>query len=114
MIKDALSGAGLKCHEFDITPFPIDNPESLGAFIPTSITCYTTIREPWNKEKIQILRNAGYPVEVLWENYEAKKVSGSHIRELIRHKNTCWEAMVPSEALPHIYHSIRSNPSCWF
>ena len=114
MIKEALLQAGLSCKEFDITPFPIDNPESLPAFIPYNVTCYTTIREQWNKEKANILKKAGYPVDILWENYDPKQVSGSMIRTLIRQGSEEWKALVPAGAIRAIEQAIIMNPAHWF
>ena len=113
MIKEALLGAGLQYGEFDITPFPIDNPESLSAFVPKSFICYTTVRERWNIEKVHILKSEGYKVDVLWNRCGEEKISGTAIRQLIRQKNSHWKSLVPAETVASIEASIHINPMLW-
>ena len=96
MIRASLLSNGVEQDEFEFTPFPIDTPDLMKNFLPTSVHCYTTIREKWNITKINILKELGYTVEVLWEDYSPKKVSGSVIRELIMAGNDQWEAFVPA------------------
>ncbi len=113
MIKEALLGAGLQYGEFDITPFPIDNTESLSAFIPKFFVCYTTIREPWNIEKVHILKDEGYNVDVLWDKCGEKKISGTFIRQLIRQDNPHWKSLVPAETIARIEAAVQANPKLW-
>jgi hypothetical protein len=78
-------------------PFPIDNPELLLQFMPTSVRCYTTIFDDWNRDKIERLRLKGYEVEVLWErSREEKTVSGAKVRDSIVKGDSRWKEMVPS------------------
>jgi hypothetical protein len=60
-----------------------------------AIPCYTTICEPWNREKIDVLRAQGYLVNVLWEK-SSKKVTGSAIRKDIVEGGSKWRTMVPA------------------
>ena len=62
--------------------------------MPTVIPCFTTIREPWNREKIHVLRSHGYQVIVLWERPE-KLITGGFIRDDIVGGGTRWKSMVP-------------------
>jgi nicotinamide mononucleotide adenylyltransferase len=95
IIKEALVDAGIHPAEFSFVPFPIENPTLLTRFLPNNIPCFTTICEDWNREKIQLLKDYGYTVLVLWER-EPKKISGSRIREDIAAGGTMWRDLVPA------------------
>ncbi len=95
LIKEALIDSGVSVTEFSFIPFPIENPALLPSFLPTSIPCFTTICEDWNREKIQLLKDYGYTVLILWER-EPKKISGSRIREDIAAGGTMWRDLVPA------------------
>jgi len=62
--------------------------------MPISVPCFTTIREDWNREKIQVLEAGGYQVVVLWDR-PVKTVTGGLIREDIANGGTRWKGMVP-------------------
>jgi nicotinamide mononucleotide adenylyltransferase len=94
MITDVLHEAGIDRASFGFIPFPIETPSRLPVFMPTSIPCFTTIREDWNREKIRVLRGCGYEVIVLWERLE-KTISGGTIRENIIQGRDEWRGMVP-------------------
>lgn len=94
IIGEALVEAGTDRALFGFVPFPIETPERLPNFMPTSIPCYTTICEQWNEEKITILKDIGYNVSVLYRQ-QPKTISGSVIREAIVVGNDSWKTMVP-------------------
>jgi nicotinamide mononucleotide adenylyltransferase len=94
MIKEALVESGLDRGSFSFVPFPIETPNRLPLFMPTSIPCFTTIREDWNREKIRVLEACGYEVIVLWERLE-KTIKGSVIRDDIMRGGSGWRGMVP-------------------
>jgi len=94
IIREALLDAGVAAQEFGFVPFPIETPKRLPLFLPKSILCFTTICEPWNREKIDLLRELGYSVEVLWER--SKKVTGSAVRSHLLSGDSEWEGMVPA------------------
>jgi nicotinamide mononucleotide adenylyltransferase len=94
MIKNVLLENGFGLREFDIVPFPIETPDCLAGFIPTSIPIFTTINDDWNLEKIKLLRKIGYKVIILWEDRE-KEFNGVNIRELIRKGDEGWKEQVP-------------------
>jgi nicotinamide mononucleotide adenylyltransferase len=94
MIASALLESGVSRESFGFVPFPIETPSRLPAFMPTSIPCFTTIREEWNKEKIRVLEARGYQVIVLWERPD-KIIYGGFIREDILNGGTQWKEMVP-------------------
>lgn len=94
IIQNALLQEGIKQSKFSFIPFPIDQPDKLYQYISNDTICYTTIREEWNKEKINVLRDAGYKTHVLWENYDVKKISSTEIRRLIVSGDDTWKNMV--------------------
>jgi nicotinamide mononucleotide adenylyltransferase len=94
MIAAALKESGLGTDSFGFVPFPIETPQRLGAFMPTTVPCLTTICEAWNREKISILRHYGYSVTVLWER-SVKLITGGAIREDIINGGSAWELLVP-------------------
>jgi nicotinamide mononucleotide adenylyltransferase len=94
IITDALSAAGLQKGSFGFVPFPIETPQRLSEFMPTSIPCFTTVCEEWNREKIRILQAYGFEVFVLWER-TPKVVTGGAIREDIIQGGSAWRSMVP-------------------
>lgn len=93
IIAEALEDGGIDRRTFGFVPFPIETPQRLRAFLPLSVTCFTTICEEWNREKIRVLQACGYKVVVLWE--KQKSVTGSTIREDILVGGTRWRTMVP-------------------
>lgn len=75
MIREALIEAGVAAGSFGFVPFPIETPQRLHSFIGTSVPCYTTICEQWNRDKIDVLKAQGYEIRVLWER-QIKKING--------------------------------------
>jgi nicotinamide-nucleotide adenylyltransferase len=94
VIAEALKETGASRDSFGFIPFPIETPENLSLFLPTDIACFTTVCEPWNEKKIEVLTAAGYPVRVLWK--KDKTVSGSNIRDRIMAGDPTWRELVPA------------------
>jgi len=94
IIAQVLVDAGVPRESFAFVPFPIETPNRLAGFMPTSIPCFTTICEEWNREKIQVLQAYGYQVIVLWERPK-KLITGGVIREDIVQGGSEWKQMVP-------------------
>jgi cytidyltransferase-like protein len=94
MITDVLLDSSLKLSQFDIIPFPIERPECLPGFLPTTVPIFTTINDQWNIEKINTLRSIGYEVVTLWEDVE-KEFNGMNIRKLICLGDETWKQQVP-------------------
>jgi nicotinamide mononucleotide adenylyltransferase len=94
IIREALIEAGVPAGSFGFVPFPIETPQRLPSFMPTTVPCFTTICEPWNREKIDVLRGLGYEVRVLLERTE-KSVTGGAIRKDILEGGSMWGTMVP-------------------
>jgi nicotinamide mononucleotide adenylyltransferase len=94
IIREALTDEGVPRNSYDFVPFPIETPSSLLNFLPSSVTCFTTVCEDWNREKIRVLKECGYPVHVLWERIP-KRISGSEIRASIARGDEDWRGKVP-------------------
>jgi nicotinamide mononucleotide adenylyltransferase len=94
VISEALKENGIRRDEFGFIPFPIERPSKLGQFLPTSVPCFTTVYEEWNKEKISVLESCGYRVIVLWER-QRKEISGGEIRDDMIAGGNRWKEMVP-------------------
>ena len=78
-IRESLIDAGVPGAAFGFVPFPIETPRRLHSFLATSVPCYTTICEQWNRDKIEVLRALGYDVRVLWER-PTKNITGAAVR----------------------------------
>lgn len=102
MIRDSLLDIGISRDQFEFTPFPIDDPKKLTAFIDKNVICYTTLREEWNKEKIRRLESEGFAVDVLKEDYTTKIISGHRIRNLRNRGDNSWKEMVPDAVFRYI------------
>lgn len=94
LITEALLDEGIQRNEFGITPFPIESPDALPDFLPTTIPIFTTICDDWNRYKIRLLREKGYQVIVLWERTE-QALTGMQVREKIREGDPQWRDYVP-------------------
>lgn len=101
MIRRALVAEGLRDAEFGFVPFPIETPSHLTAFMPTQVKCFTTVCEPWNEEKIEVLRGAGYDVEVLWRS-ATKEITGSAIRASLVKGDGVWRKWVTESVAAYI------------
>ena len=77
-----------------IGPFPIEAPIFLGDFVPKDCICATTVREPWNEEKVRLLERLGYQVDDLKCSTE-KTVSSTMIRSMIADGSLDWKDLVP-------------------
>lgn len=86
---------------YSITPFPIEEPDQLVDFLPTSVPVFTTTYDRWNQSKIEVLERHGYQVENLWSR-DRKDVEGHQIRELIKDGDNRWKKMVPEAVVPLI------------
>ena len=92
-ISRSLLDEGVPADQFTFIPFPIEDPTTLSIFLPTSVVCFTTICEEWNRKKIAVLEGHGYTVDVLWDR--TKKITGTRVRELLAAENDGWRELVP-------------------
>ena len=95
IIRESLIDAGVQGGSFGFVPFPIETPERLHSFMATSVPCYTTICEQWNRDKINVLKAQGYDVRVLWER-STKKITSATVRNDILEGGTAWRSLVPA------------------
>ena len=93
MISRSLQAVGIATSEFGFVPFPIDSPAKLIHFVNPTTVCFTTVCESWNVTKVDILRQHGYEVIVLYER--EKSVSSSEIRDSILEGSDEWRKSVP-------------------
>ncbi len=101
MISQCLIGKGVDECKFRFTPFPIEEPNKIKDFIPQESICFTTIREPWNRHKVDLLIKNGFVVNILKEDLN-KKIEGSKLRLLIANENREWINYVPLETKKYI------------
>jgi cytidyltransferase-like protein len=102
VVSAALTAAGVRKDHFSVGPFPIEVPGRLPEFWPTNLTCFTTIVDEWNREKVKALRDVGYNVVVL-EGVVSDPTSvrtGTQIRAMIRDRSDEWKLYVPSATVP--------------
>ena len=112
MIKEALLNLGIERTSFEIVPFPINQPELICNYIPQKAIHFTRIYDQWNRKKVQLLKDLGYKVEILYESQSSNKTctiklpiggigkglilaeSGTDVRRRILENND-WQNYVP-------------------
>lgn len=102
IITDALKDAKVDKSRFAFVPFPIDEPDKLYQFVDKNTVCYTTVREEWNRAKVERLIASGYDVHVLWENLGDKKISSTLIRDYLISGDESWKAMVQPSTIENL------------
>ena len=102
MVKAAAGDLGLEAERVHVIPFPVNEQDLWGAYVPEGITQYLRLFSAWGGEKQDRLVAAGYEVVILDEGAE-KEISGRAVREAIRAGGD-WEALVP----PAVARVIRS------
>ncbi len=95
MIRDSLVEAGVDLGQFVVVPFPIESPEKIANFVPEDVTFFQTIYDSWGTYKVQLLRDLGYQVEVMWTRTDAQRFSsGTQVRQwMVEGKD--WKSLVP-------------------
>ena len=94
MAKAAAADAGLDPARVHVIPFPVNEPELWGAYVPAGVTQYLRLFSDWGGTKLDRLRDAGYEVVVLDEG-AVKQVSGADVRAAMREGGD-WERLVPA------------------
>lgn len=102
IITEMLLDAGIPRSEFACTPFPIEEPEALPAFLSNTIPCLTTVYDEWGRQKMLRLEHQGYKNIVLYER-TIKAIEGRVIRENIRLRGSDWEKMVPPSTVRAVH-----------
>jgi cytidyltransferase-like protein len=93
MVKAAAADLELDLERVHVIPFPVNEPDLWGAYVPEGITQYLRLFSSWGGEKHERLRAAGYEVVILDEGAE-KQLSGADVRAAMR-SGAEWETLVP-------------------
>jgi nicotinamide-nucleotide adenylyltransferase len=93
MVKAAAADARIEPERVHVIPFPINEPELWGAYLPDGAVQFIRLFSDWGGTKLDRLRAAGYEVVVLDEGAE-KEISGAEVREALRTGGD-WERLVP-------------------
>lgn len=101
MIKAALLEAGVKREDFEIIPYPIENPDILYNYIPLNATSFFTIYDKWGYEKLHRLGELGYNTVVLFDDHE-KKMCSTDIRNAIVNGTEEWKKLVPNAVCEYL------------
>lgn len=91
-----------------VIPFPVNEPELWGAYVPEGITQYLRLFSEWGGTKLDRLRDAGYEVVVLDEGVE-KGISGADVRDAMR-AGAEWESLVPP-GVARVIRSLERTPA---
>ena len=97
MIRDSLLESGVPRREFEIVPFPINNPEIICQYVPMRARFFVTVYDEWGRSKVATLRALGVDVEIMWERDKLDRITtGDEIRKLIACGGR-WQQLVPRE-----------------
>lgn len=108
MVEAALLGAGLRCRDFTIVPFPVNLPDRYAHYVPMDADFFLSIYDDWGRPKLQYFKEMGFATFVLWEVPPIKKRgSGSKIRCRLS-TGRPWKHLVPASVVPMIEN--RNNP----
>jgi nicotinamide-nucleotide adenylyltransferase len=99
MVEAAAADEDIPVH---VIPFPVNEPELWGAYVPPGVTQYLRLFSEWGGTKLERMREAGYDAVILDEGAE-KQISGADVRAAMRSGGD-WEALVP----PAVARVIRS------
>ncbi|MBW1998984.1 MAG: nicotinate-nucleotide adenylyltransferase [Deltaproteobacteria bacterium] len=106
MIQDTLREEGYPMERIHIVPFPIHHPERWRSYVPPGTVMYVVAYSPWERQKAEKLRNAGYRVEVI--DTLSKGISGEQIRKIISSGGD-WEHLVPGAVARFIHGKLRES-----
>ncbi len=98
MIDAVLNDLSVSRARYTITPFPIEEPDQLSDFLPTSVPVFTTTYDRWNEAKITTLRQHGYHVDNLWTR-DRKEYEGRVVWQLIEKGDSSWKGLVPGAVI---------------
>lgn len=108
MIRAALKEVGIPLSEYCISPFPIESPEKIFNYLPTSAVCLQTIYDKWGEEKLCCLQDLGYQTEIMWRRNPSERfTSGTQVRKMMV-ENGDWQSLVP----PSVRKYIIDNDLC--
>lgn len=92
IIQGTLRDEGYPMERIFIVPLPIHHPDRWPYYIPQGTTIFVVVYSPWEKQKAEQLRKAGFHVVVV--DTLKKGISGQQVRSLLR-SNGDWESLVP-------------------
>ena len=98
MIEASLWDLGWSDRDFAIVPAPILHADRLLHYLPDSsdTTVFLTVYDRWGEQKVQLMMELGYEVDVLWRRDHASRVaSGTEIRRMMAAESENWQALVP-------------------
>lgn len=85
MIQNCLLDVGVSAGDFQVVPFPIEDPDRIEHYAPEGATHFLSIYDDWGRQKRERLESVGLKVHVLWERSESQKIhKATEIRNLIR------------------------------
>ncbi|MGQ9571966.1 MAG: adenylyltransferase/cytidyltransferase family protein [Dehalococcoidia bacterium] len=96
MIRETLLDEGVDLRRVIIAPFPINFPERWLYYLPPGVIQFIRVFSPWEEEKAERFRSAGFQVEVLHAG-AAKTIEGKEVRDLIE-RGGHWRTLVPAGA----------------
>ena len=108
MVKAAAGDLGLDPVHVHVIPFPVNEPELWGAYVPPDVVQFIRLFSDWGGTKLDRLREAGYEVVVLDEGAE-KEVSGAEVRAALREGGD-WESLVP-RGVARVLRSLETVPA---
>ena len=95
MLRDAMVEFGVPRSEFEVVPFPINQPHLIRYYTPPDAVYFVTIYDQWGRSKASTLSKLGLTVDVMWEReLDEKSISGTEVRRLIAEGGN-WQELVP-------------------
>lgn len=113
MISDALIAANIHRDKFDVVPAPL-GMATINEYLPDGddVEVLLTVYDAWGERRMNLLREAGYKVRVLWRRDPAdKNITGTEVRRRISN-DLDWRSLVPEAVVPWIEgreQSVRSS-----
>jgi nicotinamide mononucleotide adenylyltransferase len=92
MIQETLRDEGYPMERVYIVPMPIHHSDRWKYYIPRDTVLFVVVYSPWERQKAERLRRAGFEVVVV--DSLKKGISGQQVRSLLR-SNGNWEKLVP-------------------
>lgn len=94
MITAALGECGL-VDRVEVVPFPLDEPSVWAQYIPLHAVQYVRVYTPWERSKVERLRDGGYEVRDV-QPRSSKPLRASDIRASLAGDNdAAWQMLVP-------------------
>lgn len=93
MIREVIRDEGIPPERVILIPFPVNYPDRWRYYLPPGVVHYLRVFSPWERQKVERLRNYGYRVEVLQEGV-AKEVEASEVRRRMA-SGEDWTELVP-------------------